>query len=647
MKAQGPAFNRNFTYAGSDLGATCTRTAARVRVWSPFSRSITLCLYRRDVGGTAERETPMKRSAGGTWAARVPGDWRNWFYTFKVHGADGVCQEITDPCSIAVGANGRRSMLVDLAETNPKGWDKDRKPAGIPAVDSVIYELHVRDLSAHRNSGIRHTGRFLGLAERGARGPRGVATGLDHLVELGVTHVHLLPVFDYDGVEETQYDPKAYNWGYNPVHYNTPEGSYATNAHDGRVRIREFKQAILALHRQGIRVVMDVVYNHTYHAGDSHFNVLAPGYYHRTDAQGAFTNGSGCGNETASEKPMMRKFMVDSLVYWAKEYHIDGFRFDLMGLHDLQTMKEIRAALDRVDRSIILYGEGWTGGTSPLPENRRATKTNVRRLDRVAAFSDTIRDAIKGPVWDKKQAGFAAGNTDLAERVRIGIVASTRHPGVKFPEGDAWHGPWAREPGHCVTYNSCHDNHTLWDKLALSCPGAAVEDLVRMNLLAAAITLTSQGIAFIHAGEEFLRTKKGEENSYQHPDRINALDWSRKAKYREVVEFYKGLIALRKAFPAFRLQRAADIRKHLRFLDTPHREVVAYTLAGAANGPGGAELAVFFNAGARDRRVQLPAEGWDILVYGAHAGVEPVGRAKKSVTLPPRGAVVLARRNGA
>jgi pullulanase len=595
-----------------------------------------LVLYKEGLGGPAVGLWPMKRSARGTWVREVEGDWAGVYYTYRVRHGDQVAEAV-DPYAKAVGANGQRAMVVDLARTNPAGWSRDRKPAFRAPTDAVIYELHVRDATIHASAGARHAGKFLGLTERGLRTAGGQAVGLDHLRELGITHLHLLPVFDYASVDETRPGKKQYNWGYDPQNYNVPEGSYATDAGDGGVRIREFKQLVQALHRAGIRVVMDVVYNHTFRGGESHFHALVPGYYHRQNANGGFSNGSGCGNEVASDRSMVRKMMVDSLVYWAREYHVDGFRFDLMGLHDLASMKEIRRALDRVDRSILLYGEGWTGGDSPLPPGRRATKTNVRALDRVAAFSDNIRDGIKGTVMDHARGGFVQGGAGFEETIKSGVVASTAHPQVAYVKGDAWRGPWAREPWHCVSYNSCHDNHALWDKLALTAAAEPEAMRVRMNKLAAAIVLTAQGISFLHAGEEFARTKKGVENSYNKPDSVNGIDWRRKKKYRALVDYYRGLIALRRATPELRLPSTAAIRRRLAFLPVAQPGVVACVIAGAAR-----TLLVAFNANRTPVSLAIPDGAWSVLVDDRRAGTKALRKLKGCVAeVAPVSALVL------
>ncbi|HPC19709.1 MAG TPA: type I pullulanase [Kiritimatiellia bacterium] len=634
-------FANKFHYAGQDLGARPSRTATSFRVWAPTARSVELLLFRTGHRPETPRVVPMAPGAKGTWTATVKGDLRNRYYRYRlVHPGQAAPVEAVDPYAVATGANGERAMILDLRTTDPAGWARDVKPPFGDPVDAVVYELHVRDFTIHPSAGSRFPGTYLGVAERGTKGPGGVRTGVDHLRELGITHVHLLPVADYGGVDETK-SGRSYNWGYNPENYNVPEGSYATDPCDGRVRVREFKRMVQGLHRAGLRVVLDVVYNHTYRGGDSHFHRLVPGYYHRQNAAGGFSNGSGCGNEVASDRSMVRKMMLDSLVYWATEYHVDGFRFDLMGLHDLETMRRIRRAMDRIDPSILLYGEGWTGGDSPLPADRRAMKTNVARLPRVAAFNDTIRDAIKGPVSEHHQGGFVQGAPGFEERLKTGIAASVRHPQIAYPAGDLWNGPWAKQPHHCVSYDSCHDNHALWDKLALTTKGLKNADRLAMNRLAAAIVLTSQGIAFLHAGEEMARSKKGHENTYNLPDSVNAMDWRRKEKYAGLVAYYRGLIALRKAHPAFRLKTATDIRRGLAFLNMPAPGMVGYILQSPA---GGNLFAVVFNATARRRTVKLPAAGWRVLVDGRKAGVKTLRRLPgDSCAVVPSSALVLAK----
>lgn len=644
-KYDSKAFADKFHYAGHDLGARYSEKSTSFRVWAPTARQVELLIFRTGHEPETPRVLSMDRSDHGTWALTVAGDLKNQYFRYRLlHEGHAHAVEAVDPYAVAVGANGNRAMIVDLRETDPKGWAADQKPAFADPVDAVIYEAHVRDFTIHASAGSKNPGTYTGLAARGTKSPGGCKTGVDHVRELGVTHLHLLPVADYASIDETK-KGKQYNWGYDPKNYNVPEGSYATDPFDGRVRVREFKQMVMGLHRAGIRVVLDVVYNHTYHTADSHFQHLVPGYYHRQDKTGGFSNGSGCGNEVASDRSMVRKMMIDSLVYWAKEYHVDGFRFDLMGLHDLETMKQIRKALDRVDRSIILYGEGWTGGDSPLPYNERAMKTNIGKLKRIAAFNDTIRDAIKGHVAQHHEGGFVQGAPGLEERLKTGIVASVRHKQINYPVNDDWHGPWAKEPHHAVSYNSCHDNHTLWDKLLLTTPGLKTADRIRINKLAAAITLTSQGMVFIHAGEEMLRAKKGHENSYNLPDAINAMNWQLKEKHADVVAYYRGLIALRKAHPAFRMRTASAIRRHLAFLPMPAPGLLGYCIDGEGVGDKAAWLVVLFNGTAQPHDVDLPESGWQVLVDEHHAGTKTLRRiAGSRAPVAPRSALVLARR---
>ncbi len=624
------------------LGAFGSEESTTFRLWAPTADAARLHLYRSGYRKQKPVTLDMRKGSRGTWEAFVEENLLGRYYTFRTKTGGRWNEEAVDPYARATGANGLRGMVLDLMATDPKGWDRDERPAFGNPTDAVIYEIHVRDATIHPRSGAKHKGLFLGLAERGTRGPGGVKTGLDHLRELGVTHVHLLPIADFQTVDELERPQTRYNWGYDPQNYNVPEGSYATDAEDGAVRIREFKTLVQALHKAGLRVVMDVVYNHTFLGGESCFHRLVPGYYHRQDAKGNFSNGSGCGNETASDRSMMRRYIIDSLTYWATEYHIDGFRFDLMGLHDIETMNQVRDAMDRIDPSILLYGEGWTGGDSPLSHEQRAVKDNTCKLNRIAAFSDTIRDAVKGSVNEEKNGGFVQGDPGRESTLKAAIVASVKHPQVTYPRGNTWHGPWAGEPYRCVSYCSCHDNHTLWDKLKISTKkGMPEAERIRMNKLAAAIVLTSQGIAFIHAGEDMLRTKNGVENSYNKPDRVNRIDWSRKKTYRSVFRYYRGLIELRRSVDAFRLTSAAQIRKRLRFLDMPSDGMVGYVLR---DGRGRDEVVVLLNGTSAEKRVPLPSSSWHVVVDDRRAGTRSLRRARgATVVVPRRSALVLVK----
>jgi pullulanase len=430
---------------------------------------------------------------------------------------------------------------------------------------------------------------------------------------MGVTHVHLLPAFDFNSVDETKPEDNKYNWGYDPLNYNVPEGSYSTNPYDGNVRIKEFKTMVQALHKKGLRVILDVVYNHTSDTQNSNFNQFAPGYFYRQNADGSYSNATACGNEVASERAMVRKFMIESVVYWAKEYHLDGFRFDLMGVHDLETMNQISAALHKIDPTIFIYGEGWTAGNSPLPEDQRAVKKNAAKLNEIAVFSDDIRDGIKGGWSDVKEKGFVSGATGKAESVKFGIVASTPNQQVDYTKVNYSKAPWAAEPFQTITYVSCHDDNTLFDRLKISNPKASEADLVKMDKLANAIVLTSQGVSFLHAGVEMLRTKQGVANSYNQPDSINQIDWSRKTKYKAVFEYYKGLIALRKNHPAFRMPSTKMIQTNLKFIDTGDAGIIAYQLSNNANGDSWKNILIVLNGNPTDKSIKIPAGKWTLV----------------------------------
>ncbi|HNY00967.1 MAG TPA: type I pullulanase [Bacteroidales bacterium] len=598
-------------YNGTDLGVNYSPAATVVNVWSPPAEAMQVRLYRASTGGDPVEEIPARREKDGVWKADLPGDRNGLYYTIRVQIAGKWLGETPDPYARAVGVNGQRGQIVNFRETDPPGWENDQAPALKQATDAVIYELHIRDLSMDPGSGIDYKGKYSGLAESATVNRFGQKTGIDHIAALGVTHVHLLPVFDFATVDESKPEVPQFNWGYDPQNYNVPEGSYATVAADGRVRIREFKEMVQALHRKGLRVVMDVVYNHTSTTGNSVFDQLVPGYYYRQwEKDGTYSNASGCGNETASERAMMRKFIIESVTGWVKEYHIDGFRFDLMAIHDIETMNRVSAALHAIDPSILIYGEGWTAGDSPLPAGDRALKASVQKLDGIAVFSDDIRDAIKGSVFDDKSTGFASGNNGMKESVKFGIVAAGQHPQVDYSQVAYSKAPYATRPGQVINYVACHDNHTLYDKLKVSRPDASEADLVKMHKLANTIVMTSQGIPFLHAGEEMKRTKGGEHNSFNKPDSVNRIDWSWKHTNSELVEYYTSLIALRRAHPAFRMPDAAMVRQHLQFLPGDDPQVIAYRLTAHANRDLWEEIVVIFNGSPEIRKVDLPAGTW-------------------------------------
>ena len=608
-KAQKSIYDSYPVYKGNDLGLTYTKTQSAFRIWAPTAEKAQLIFYKEGMNGAAESTTDMKKSGDGTWSAIVTGDLINKFYVFKVLINGQWLIEVPDPYAKAVGVNGKRAMVADLKKTDPTGWQSDKSPVFKNKTDAILYELHVRDASIHPSSGIKNKGKYLGLAETGTKNAEGLSTGLDHIKELGVTHVHLLPVFDFYSIDESKPDKPQYNWGYDPLNYNVPEGSYSTNPYDGVTRIKEFKQMVQALHQSGLRVVMDVVYNHTRLTEDSYFNQLVPGYYYRHAKDGKFSNATACGNETASERFMMRKFVLESVLYWVKEYHIDGFRFDLMGVHDIETMNLISRELHKIKPDILLYGEGWTAGSSPLPDSLRAIKKNAYKLDRIAVFSDDIRDGIKGSVFEHEDKGFASGKAGMEESIKFGVVASCKHPQVDYSKVNYSKAPYAAQPWNTITYAECHDNHVLWDKLAISAKDASEEDRINMDKLAMSIVLTSQGIPLLHAGTEFLRTKKGVENSFESPDSINAIDWSLKTKNKEVFDYIQALIKLRKEHPAFRMTSAKQISANIKFSGSDPAGTVTYLIHGKAMGDKWNKILIWLN-GNSDQTKAAPDNSW-------------------------------------
>ena len=637
-KAQKAIYDLYPVYKGTDLGLTYLTSKSTFRIWAPTAERAQLIFYKEGIDGTAEFSTELKKTAGGSWTAIVPGDLKGKFYVFRVMINGRWLQEIPDPYAKAVGVNGKRAVVVDLNETDPVDWALDKSPTFKNKTDAILYELHVRDASIHPGSGIENKGKYLGLTQIGTKNAEGMSTGLDHLKELGVTHVHLLPVFDFYSIDETKPDQPQYNWGYDPLNYNVPDGSYSTNPYDGVTRIKEFKQMVQAFHQNGLRVIMDVVYNHTRLTEDSYFNQLVPGYYYRQTKDGKFSNATACGNETASERYMMRKFMLESVLYWVKEYHIDGFRFDLMGVHDIETMNLISKELHKIRPDILLYGEGWTAGSSPLPDSLRAIKKYAYKLDRIAVFSDDVRDGIKGSVFEHLDKGFASGKPGMEESIKFGIVASCPHPQVDYAKVNYSKAPYSAQPWNTITYAECHDNHVLWDKLAISAKIAPEEERKDMYKLALSIVLTSQGISLLHAGTEFLRTKKGVENSFESPDSINAIDWGLKTKNKEVLEYVQALIKMRKEHPAFRMTSAKQIAENIQFLFNEENTVItenvqflkdrqkgiiAYKINGEKVNDKWKKILVYFNGDITKRHHFLPAGKWKMAIENSIVVKEP------------------------
>lgn len=524
-------------------------------------KQVEIHIYEDGMGGKAIKTIKMKASGENRWEATVKGDLKGKFYTFDIGKGEtpGVFAK-------AVGVNGMRGAIVDMAETNPQGWENDQRPVIQSPADLVIYEMHWRDFSIDVSSGLKNKGKFLALTEPKA---------IEHLKNLGVNAVHILPSFDYASVDETKLDTPQYNWGYDPKNYNVPEGSYSTDPYNPVTRIKEFKQMVQALHKAGIRVILDVVYNHTFNIDHSNFQLTYPDMYYRKTADGKYSDGSGCGNETASEKPLMREFMLESVKYWIDEYHIDGFRFDLMGVHDIETMQHIRAEVNKIDPSIYIYGEGWSAGSCAYPVDKLAMKANAQQLNGIAAFSDDMRDALRGPFSDDHKGALLAGIPGEEESLKFGIVGGIAHPQVDMTKVNYDKKPWTNNPTEQISYVSCHDDMCLVDRLKASIPSLTdknipekerTAELIRIDQLAQTAVFTSQGVPFILSGEEMLRDKKGVHNSYNSPDSINHLDWNNLQRYPQLFTYYKNLIQLRKNHPAFRLATGDKVRQHLEFL---------------------------------------------------------------------------------
>lgn len=632
------AFDAEYAYHGNDLGAVYSKEQTKFRVWAPFAEEVELMTYKS--GDIASKEKgkahPMKKDVKGTWITTLKGNQKGIFYTYKVTNR-GVTTEAGDPYAKAVGINGDRSAVVDLSVTNPSGWNKDKRPTLKNPEDAVIYELHVRDLSTHKDSGIKNKGKFIAFKEAGTTGPMGVTTGLDHLKELGITHVQIQPVYDFATIDEKSLDKNEFNWGYDPKNYNVPEGSYATDPYKPEVRIHEYKQLVQTLHQNGIGIIMDVVYNHTNDNTTSKFHQIVPGYYYRMNEDGTFKNGSGCGSETASERAMMRKYIIDSVKYWVNEYHVDGFRFDLMGLHDVETMRAVRAELNKINPSIIIYGEGWDMGN--LPRNERAIQPHAKEMLGIGYFNDNIRDNLKGPFNNEKEHGFVDGKPNYELEIMQAAAGSITYNDVVRD--------YNYMPAQSINYAEAHDNHTLWDKLKCANPDASEEDLIKMHKLANAVVLTAQGVPFLQAGEDFLRTKydpktgRYDENSYKSPDSINQLDWRRKAEYLEVFNYFKGLIELRKSHPAFRMTSAEAIQNHLAFVESPNN-TVAYVLKDGANKDKWENIFVAYNANKEPVKITMPKAEWKVVVKDGKAGVKTLATIKDDqVTIAPLSALVM------
>ena len=601
------------------------------RLFAPTdAKEVKVRIYKDGMGGKALKTVKMKLQ-DSLWIAEIQGDLQGRFYTFDM--GRGECPGVF---AKAVGVNGKRAAIITMSDTNPEGWTADQRPVCKSPVDLVIYEMHHRDFSIARPDA-QYPGKFMALTESWA---------IDHLKSLGVNAIHILPSYDYGSVDETRLADNKYNWGYDPVNYNVPEGGYSTDPYRPDTRIREFKQMVQTLHKAGIRVILDVVYNHTYDIDHSNFQRTYPDYYYRKvtttpDASASgYSNGSGCGNETASEQPMMRRFMLESVKYWINEYHIDGFRFDLMGIHDIETMNQIRRMVDDIDPTIFIYGEGWSAGSCAYPNELLGMKANISKMSDIAAFSDEIRDALRGPFSDDTKPGWLGGVPE-EESLKFGIVGAIRHPQVKMKKVNYSEKPWAQEPIQMISYVSCHDDMCLVDRLKASISNITEDELIRLDLLAQTAVFTSQGVPFMLSGEELLRTKQGVHNSFESPDSINHLDWANKTKYPQVFEYYKNLIALRRHHPAFRLGSADLVRRHLEFLDAP-KGVVAFRLKNYAGRDDWRNIIVILNASKKAQQLVIPASSYTVVCRDGVINENGIGTLSgTSAVVSPQSALIL------
>ena len=598
---------------------------------SPDVKKVDVVISDNDSDTAQQLVKSMKRVGAGKWKLTVKNDLKGKYYVFSVYN-QAQPDHTPGVFAKAVGVNGKRGVIVDLKDTDPDGWADDVRPELKNPCDLIIYEMHHRDFSMDMSSGIKNKGKFLALTEPAA---------ISHLRRLGVNAVHILPSFDFASIDESKPDVVQYNWGYDPLNYNVPEGSYSTNAADPKTRIREFKQMVQALHKAGIRVILDVVYNHTFDINGSNFQKTYPDYFFRKNAEGKYSDGSGCGNETASDKELMREFMKESVAYWVNEYHIDGFRFDLMGVHDIETMNEIHDVVAQIDPTIYIYGEGWSAGSCAYPQDKLATKANTCELNGIGAFSDEMRDALRGPFSDDTKGGFLAGVPGQEESIKFGIAGAISHPQIDMTKVNYSKVPWTNEPSQMVAYVSCHDDMCLTDRLRSSIPYIGDDELIRLDLLAQTAVLTSQGVPFILSGEEMLRDKKGVHNSYRSPDSINRLDWNNLKRYPQVFDYYAGLISLRKQHPAFRMGSADEVRKNLCFLEAPEG-VVAYQLKNNAGGDSWKNIIVVLNSQKTPQTVDVPENTYTMVVANGKVDTNGIGLLSgKTLTVAPQSALIV------
>lgn len=611
-------------------------------LWAPTAEEVRVLLYDSGNEGSAYQTLSLEMGEDGIWNTSIKEDLKGKFYTFNVKVNGKWLGDTPGIMAKAVGVNGKRAAVIDLRSTDPEGWANDVRPLLKDYADIIVYEMHHRDFSLDSVSGIRNKGKFLALTELGTTTSQGEKTGIDHLKELGVTHVHILPSYDYASVDESKPDKAQYNWGYDPQNYNVPDGSYSTDPYKPDVRIKEFKQMVQALHKAGIRVVLDVVYNHTFNTEESNFERTVPGYFYRQTKDGKPANGSGCGNETASDRAMMRKYMVESVLYWINEYHIDGFRFDLMGIHDIETMNEIRAAVDKIDPSIFIYGEGWAASAPQLDQEELAMKANIYKMPRIAAFSDEMRDGLRGGWDDDRKGAFLIGQPGHEMSIKFGLVGAVKHPQVINDSVNYSKEPWALKPTQMISYVSCHDDMCLADRLKATMPDATDEERASLHKLAETFVFTSQGVPFIFAGDEMMRDKKGIHNSYNSPDSINTIDWRNKTIHHDVFDYVRELITLRKNHPAFRMGDADKVRQYMEFLPVEGSNLVAFILKDNANGDSWKNIIVAFNSRKEPAKLSIPAGRYTIVCKDGKIKQSGMGQVSgNEIIVPARSAMII------
>ena len=619
-----------------------TPVETKFALWSPMADEVKVLLYNSGHEGSAYLTLPMSKGKDGTWTTSIQEDLNGKFYTFNVKMKGQWLGDTPGIMAKAVGVNGKRAAILNLDSTDPEGWENDVRPELKNFADIVIYEMHHRDFSIDALSGINNKGKFVAMAEEGTQSAEGEKTGIDHLKELGINHVHILPSYDYASVDESRLNEPQYNWGYDPVNYNVPDGSYSTDPYNPSVRIKEFKQMVQALHKAGIRVVLDVVYNHTFDISNSNFEKTVPGYFYRFNAEGNYADASGCGNETASDRAMMRKYMIESVLHWVNEYHIDGFRFDLMGIHDIATMNEIRAELNKIDPSIFIYGEGWAAGAPQMPQEELAMKANAYKMPGIAVFSDEMRDGLRGPFNDDHDGAFLIGEPGHEMSIMYGLVGCIEHPQIINDSVNYSQKPWAGQPTQMISYVSCHDDMCLADRIKATTPDATESERIALHKLAETFVFTSQGVPFIFAGDELMRDKKGVHNSYNSPDSVNTIEWKNKAVYKDVFNYIQQLIALRKDHPAFRMGDADMVRKHMEFLPVEGSNLIAFILKDHANNDEWKNIVVAFNSRKEAAELSVPQGTYTIVCKDGKINLAGMGTMNgNKVTIPAQSAFIM------